>query len=75
MVSKSHAFLYVRPTPEDCYLIDTGSTNGTSVNGRRLPPNQEYQLADGDEISFGPQTKVVYFSPEGFYKFLELPIS
>ena len=60
---------------EYCYLIDMESTNGTVVNGHRLTPHKEYRLADGDEISFGPQTKVVYFSPEGFYKFLELPIS
>jgi hypothetical protein len=75
LVSKSHASLHVAPTQKYCYLIDMGSTNGTFVNGDQLTSHQEYQLADGDEISFGPRTKVVYFSPEGFYRFLELPIS
>jgi len=75
LVSKSHASLHIAPMQEYCYLIDMESTNGTFVNGHRLTPHKEYRLADGDEISFGPQTKVVYFSPEGFYKFLELPIS
>jgi hypothetical protein len=30
----------------------------------------EYQLADGDEISFGPETKLIYFSPKAFHAFL-----
>jgi hypothetical protein len=75
LISKSHASLYIAPTQKYCYLTDIGSTNGTFVNGDRLTPHQEYQLADGDEISFGPRTKVVFFSPEGFYRFLDLPIS
>ncbi|HVO85228.1 MAG TPA: FHA domain-containing protein [Syntrophobacteria bacterium] len=74
-VSKFHASLYIAARQKYCYLIDVESTNGTFVNGHRLTPHQEYRLADGDEISFGPRTKVVYFSPEGFYSFLELPIS
>jgi hypothetical protein len=75
MVSKSHACIHLVPTRRTCYLIDVGSRNGTLINDQRLVPHQEYQLSDGDEISLGPQTKVVYFSPEAFYKFLELPIS
>jgi hypothetical protein len=75
LVSKSHASLHVAPTQKCCYLVDVGSTNGTFINSQQLTPHQEYRLADGDEISFGPRTKVVYFSPEGFYRFLELPIS
>ena len=75
LVSKFHASLHIAPTQKSCFLIDMESTNGTFVNGHQLTPHQEYRLADGDEISFGPRTKVVYFSPEGFYRFLELPIS
>jgi FHA domain/PilZ domain len=75
LVSKCHASLHVALTQKSCSLIDVGSTNGTFINSHRLTPHQEYRLADGDEISFGPRTKVVYFSPEGFYRFLELPIS
>jgi hypothetical protein len=74
-VSKCHACLRISPPQNYRYLVDMGSTNGTSVNGHQLPPHQEYRLADGDDISFGPRTRVVYFSPEGFYRFLELPIS
>ena len=75
MVSKSHACI-CRPTSrQDCYLMDLGSRNGTFINNQRLVPHKEYQLSDGDQISLGPQTKVVYFSPEAFYRFLELPNS
>ncbi|MDP2727434.1 MAG: DUF3662 and FHA domain-containing protein [Dehalococcoidia bacterium] len=48
-VSRYHAqirVLYGRP-----YLVDLGSTNGTSVNGRNV---SETILKDGDIISLGP---------------------
>jgi hypothetical protein len=75
MISKSHACIYFFPARQNCYLIDVGSRNGTFINDHRLTPRKKYRLSDGDEISLGPQTKVVYFSPEAFYRFLELPIS
>jgi len=66
LVSKSHAYLDVGSSDEAVYLVDTGSTNGTFVNNIRLAPSGNYKLTDGDEISFGPETKVVYFSPKAF---------
>ena len=70
MVSKAHAYLEISATGEGCSLVDTGSKNGTLVNDTELPPHQNYQLTDGDEISFGPETKVVYFSAKTFHDFL-----
>lgn len=35
------------------WLTDLKSTNGTRLNGRRLPPNQPQELHDGDVIAFG----------------------
>ncbi len=70
MVSKSHAYLEGAATGEGCSLIDVGSKNGTFLNGEELAPEQKYQLADGDEISFGPETTVVYFSAKTFHDFL-----
>jgi len=36
------------------YLIeDLGSDEGTTVNGRSLPPGRRQPLADGDEVAFG----------------------
>jgi hypothetical protein len=70
LVSKSHAYLDLGSSDEAVHLVDTGSTNGTFVNNIELSPTANYQLADGDEISFGPETKVVYFSPKAFQSLL-----
>ncbi len=69
-VSKSHACLHLTPSREYCYLVDIGSVNGTFLNNNKLASHKEYQLADGDEISFGPETKLIYFSPNAFHAFL-----
>ena len=70
LVSKSHAYLGLGASDEAIFLVDNHSTNGTFVNNIELSPTGNYQLADGDEISFGPETKVVYFSPKLFHNLL-----
>jgi len=70
-VSKSHAHLHVHPSGQPCYVVDVGSKNGTSVNGRLLKPYDKCQLSDHDEISFGPQMRLVYFAPPAFTTFLK----
>jgi hypothetical protein len=70
LVSKSHAFLDLSVSDEAIFLIDNFSTNGTFLNNIELSPTGNYRLADGDEISFGPETKVVYFSPKLFHSLL-----
>lgn len=35
------------------YIADTGSANGTWINGQRLAPNERHQLQAGDELEFG----------------------
>ena len=37
----------------DLYLFDNRSTNGTSVNGRRMQPGSRVRLRTGDEITIG----------------------
>ena len=69
-VSKSHAYLDLSASDEAIFLVDTESTNGTFVNNVDLAPTGNYQLADGDEISFGPETKVIYFSPKALQSLL-----
>jgi tetratricopeptide (TPR) repeat protein len=70
-ISKSHAFLYF-PTSNNsgAYLADLQSTNSTFLNDEKITPYVAYDLADGDEISFGPQTKVIYLSSFTFYDFI-----
>ena len=51
-VSKIHAALMLNR--EGTLLVaDTGSTNGTFINGRRLAYGEARQIADGDVVSFG----------------------
>jgi hypothetical protein len=52
-VSRRHA--EVRPTGDGFMVVDLGSMNGTTVNGR---PVREQQLADGDQIGVGSTTLV-----------------
>jgi hypothetical protein len=50
-VSRKHAeLIYVEG---DVVLRDTGSINGTKVNGQTLPPQVDRALRDGDEVAFG----------------------
>ena len=70
LVSKSHAYLGLGASDEAIFLVDNHSTNGTFVNNIELSPTGNYQLAEGDEISFGPETKVIFFSPKFFHSLL-----
>jgi FHA domain/Tetratricopeptide repeat/PilZ domain len=70
LISKSHAFLYYPASGKSPFLVDLGSRNATFVNDTRITPYQMHQLADADEISFGPETKVTYLSPRAFHEFL-----
>lgn len=56
MVSRRHAEL--RLEAGGVVLTDTGSANGTFVNGGRLLPNQPRELVGGDTIQIGPFTLV-----------------
>jgi pSer/pThr/pTyr-binding forkhead associated (FHA) protein len=51
-VSKIHAALVMNA--EGTLLVaDTGSTNGTFINGRRISYGEARQLVDGDVVGFG----------------------
>jgi hypothetical protein len=69
-ISKSHAFLYFPPDEKTIYIADVGSRNCSFVNDQKINPYEIYPLAENDEISFGPQTKVIYLSAAGFYQLL-----
>jgi hypothetical protein len=71
LISKSHAFLFFLSFSLDPYLVDLGSANGTFLNEEKMVVYEMYQIKDGDEISFGPQTKVRYLSARGFYDWLD----
>ena len=71
MVSKLHAYFCQVPGSQTMQLVDMNSTNGTFLNGSRLSPSVKTSLVDGDVISFGPETKLEFFSSAGFYRILQ----
>ena len=52
-VSRKHATVTVEDGKG--YVEDLGSTNGTTVGGRKLEPGGKVELADGAEVVFGSQ--------------------
>lgn len=50
-VSRQHVTL--RPSKNNLYVIDPGSTNGTLHNDRSIGQNTPYVLADGDKLTLG----------------------
>jgi pSer/pThr/pTyr-binding forkhead associated (FHA) protein len=51
-VSSHHAQLTLDDTG-DYILRDLGSTNGTELNGKEIPPETDHKLQDGDKVRFG----------------------
>ena len=66
-ISKSHAFLYFPLSDSGGYVVDLNSTNCTFLNQTSMTPHVTYNLSDGDEITFGPQTKLIYLTSGTFY--------
>src|SRR6185436_16982756 len=52
-VSRRHAMVHAQGE-NDFWVIDLGSSNGTYVNGRRIP--QPSRLADKDRLEIGGHT-------------------
>lgn len=66
-VSKSHAYISSEPAPGGFFICDLRSTNGTFINGRRLPSEQKKSLADGDVVSLGQEAHFAFFTASGLY--------
>jgi predicted component of type VI protein secretion system len=62
-ISREHARLrWGSPTSEGApgwYLLDLGTTNGTAINGQRIPAHQPRRLSPGDRIAIGDVVLVV----------------
>lgn len=61
-VSGQHA--EIRHTPDGWTIRDSGSTNGTRLNGDRLVPGREYLLGNGDRIQIAQVDLVVALSDD-----------
>ena len=57
-VSRRHCEIVKRNS--GYFLVDTGSTNGTRLNGETLLPHQEHPLVHGDRIHLGDRTEITF---------------
>lgn len=62
-VSRKHAV--IDGDAAGAYIVDNGSTNGTSVNNVRLAPKHKSELNDGDRIQISDE-EFIYNSPSMF---------
>ena len=65
-ISKQHAILEIKR--DDYFIRDCGSTNGTTINGKRLAKKPQ-MLQDGDVIGFA-RYEFFLLSPESLYDML-----
>ena len=61
-VSRRHCFL--RVGRDGISITDLDSSNGTWVNGARIPPGTRKELADGAQLSLGPVRFLLHVRPE-----------
>jgi hypothetical protein len=57
--SSRHAVLLAAACPGRIKLEDSGSTNGTMLNGARLGSGSKHELKDGDRVRFGLLSTIV----------------
>jgi two-component system cell cycle response regulator len=62
-ISRYHAFLGADEEGQ-VRLTDLGSTNGTFLNGRRLPEDTPVHVQDGDRIQRGANVILKYIRPD-----------
>lgn len=62
-ISRYHAFLGIDEEGQ-VRLTDLGSTNGSFLNGRRLPENTPVRVQDGDRLQFGANVVVKFIRPD-----------
>jgi hypothetical protein len=69
-VSKSHLRFISIPRTKHYQLVDMFSSNGTYLNGKKINPFEKHQVEDHDELSFGIEYQLIYYSPQAFYEML-----
>ncbi len=65
-ISKFHAF-FTRSDDGLWFVTDAGSTNGTYLDGKRLPPKRRTPLEDRTIVSFGRHFHFRFHTPRGLY--------
>ena len=57
-ISGTHAEFQIFPSG-DVWVRDLRSSNGTRVNGVRVPPGKKAKLGQGDRVALGPEALFV----------------
>lgn len=57
LTSRYHAV--IQKIKEDYYLKDEGSTNGTFLNGEKIPEGKYLKLRTGDKVTIGNSNLVI----------------
>jgi hypothetical protein len=57
--SSRHAIMFASACPGRIKIEDSGSTNGTLINGARLMPGSRQELKDGDRVRFGLLSAII----------------
>ncbi len=70
MISKFHA--YFRQLGGSWTLSDAGSLNGTTIDGRRLPPERALPVRSGNRIVVGGAVAVQFLEPADLYDAVQL---
>ena len=61
-VSREHAYIIYQQ--DNLYLRDNHSRNNSYLNGKKIDPEQDYLLKDGDKAEFGRLHVTIYFITE-----------
>lgn len=69
-VSKFHAYFFRRDNG-DWFVQDANSSNGTFVEGHRIPAETPTKIADGWTIQFSADTCYRFFTPAGLFHYLK----
>ena len=57
LASRHHCM--IQKIENSYYLKDEGSTNGTFLNGRRIPPDKYVKLNLGDKLTIGSSNLII----------------
>lgn len=66
-ISKFHAY-FIQKNEGTWFLQDANSSNGTFVNGQRIPAEAPTPISDGMTVQFSPDTRFRFFTARGLYK-------
>ncbi len=58
-ISNNHASIFIKG-PDEFYITDNGSTNGTQVEGATIEPMKMISIDNGDLIAFGDELYQFY---------------